>query len=55
MKYIVVKALLGWGDRLESLKMCVDHAFNPYVNTVLQIKDTYTMQKESTGSTDTGN
>lgn len=26
MKYIVVKALLGFGDRLESLKMCVDHA-----------------------------
>jgi hypothetical protein len=26
MKYLVVKALLGFGDRLESLKMCVDYA-----------------------------
>ena len=26
MKYLVVKAILGFGDRLESLKMCVDYA-----------------------------
>jgi hypothetical protein len=26
MKYLIVKALLGFGDRLESLKMCVDYA-----------------------------
>jgi hypothetical protein len=26
MKYLIVKALLGFGDRLECLKMCVDYA-----------------------------
>jgi hypothetical protein len=26
MKYLVVKAILGFGDRLEYLKMCVDYA-----------------------------
>ena len=28
MKYLVVKSLLGFGDRLEALKMCIKYALD---------------------------
>jgi hypothetical protein len=39
MKYIVVKALLGFGDRLESLKMCVDYAIQHDLKIIIDWSD----------------
>jgi hypothetical protein len=39
MKYLVVKALLGFGDRLESLKMCVDYAITHNLTLVIDWRD----------------
>lgn len=39
MKYLVVKALLGFGDRLESLKMCVDYVIKYDLTLVIDWRD----------------